>query len=196
MKENPITKNLGWMGAGVSAVLPGISFFTSYTPPLFPSISIITFALAGFIVFGVAQGKVPHGYRSRRVAYRAMAASVAGLVLYMILLQVSTVLDPQAGHVRCQIGIWNVDQSLTALGLKVKAYSPDPPDWMMADALFGKCKSNALVTTKFWTMSSFLAAGGTLIVSYILAFVGWTYAFATMAKYPSIDGEPVGTPAA
>lgn len=138
----------------------------------------------------------PKGARGRltasaRVALRCFAISMATLVLYLLLLDATTVVDPQK-NVRFQIGFDRPDWTLTTAGKEWKQTHPDqaPLDWMMSCG-FGVGRAERI--WKPWTIT---IAGCLLLVSFVGMAVAWTGGWAVLARQLAASGErasPSGT---
>src|SRR6185503_7717597 len=99
-----------WLGAASGAGVPAFAFFSSFPPPLFPAVSIITAALSGAILFIVlawqpktdsAQDTMP---LEVKLGSRLLGSAVLLLVAYVLLLQFTTIPPPGDSNQRLPIG--------------------------------------------------------------------------------------------
>jgi hypothetical protein len=176
--------------AGIGVLLPGLSYFTSYPPPLLDETAILTSALAALTViityYYNPQGPSDSGHGLPplvKLARKALLFSLILLVLYLLLLPLCTVVAPGTRN-RFQIGFGKASWSLTDEGKRVKAQHPNETvqDWMEDDALFRPGGPD--VIWKTWTISLF---GVVMIVTFILAFILWTFVWSLLAKQRAID---------
>ncbi len=171
-----------------STLVPGILYFTSYSPPLFEGASLLTTPIALAIIL------VGYGYAPRRLTFggrlhprvgtavTTMTIAILLLISYLVLLQICSVQPPaESGRTsRFQTGFWTLDWSLTDDGLDAKQRNPDdtPQDWMLDRSLFKRGGPEHL--WKLWTI---ILAGSLEIVAFLSSFVLWSFAWALLAKH-------------
>lgn len=185
MIDRKFIGRLKWFGAGSANIIPGFSWFILLSPPLFPKIGIIMSALGlaiTYIIYAYTPksdfGRLPSPIRA---GIRCIMGALCLILIYVLLLNCCTVLDPQSEEVRFQIGFGRQDWSLTELGLKYKReLLPTEPvvKWMEADALFYRGGPE-----KLWKSWTILAAGTIMIVTFVFAFSLWATGFAFLAKH-------------
>ncbi|UCG59375.1 MAG: hypothetical protein JSU70_07655 [Phycisphaerales bacterium] len=191
MIDDRMRSALIWLGAGGGSFVPGYSYFTSYPPPLFPGIGLITAALTGAMIYMVyaytreqRMGRLSSLLRASRVL---LTAALVLLVVYVVMLRYCTVLPPRADAPRCQIGFGKCDWSLTEAGLALKRSnhgSESVMNWMLAEAAFQPGGAE-----KLWKPWSILLSGITMIIVYLAAFACWTCGFAVLAKHYALKRE-------
>ena len=170
------------VGALVSQ-LPGLAFFLNWAPPMFPAITLLTGGV-GLAVFAA-------GYRGRRARMSTRAAgfvvgALACAAIYSVLLGEWSVAAPAERSVgqRYQIGFGVMSFSLTddarTKGTRLALRTPE--DYMLA---FGGYEPHA--TALIWREWTIIAAGSLLIALYVVAYLGWCYGLAILAKSFSAD---------
>jgi multisubunit Na+/H+ antiporter MnhB subunit len=176
---------LSWFCAGTGTLVPGYAFFTTYPPPIFPGISILTSVLSAAIIYitFTYNPKTPSGDKRFKRLIRWAAFSIVMvfgcLLVYVLLLRYCTVLDPQNYSQRFQIGFWKFDWSLTEAGLTLKRNIPLAPleDWMMREGAFRQGGPEII-----WQAWSVVTAGCILVFTYMAGFVLWTVGFSFIAR--------------
>jgi hypothetical protein len=177
------------LGASVGVLLPGFVYFTKYPPPLFPGFTLLTTAFATATIGITYYYSLPSQTSSPsqrlppilRMALKAFIASIVLLILYLILLDLCTVLIPGTTQ-RIQIGFDKFDWSLTAYGKQVKASKPfaTPQQWLWDE-------SYATDAPKLlWTSWTIYLSGILMIVDFMFAFVLWTFGWSLIAKQKAI----------
>lgn len=183
INTSKLKKSLLWLCAGAGTLVPGYSFFTSYPPPIFPGIGILTSCLsAAIIVITFATNKSSgencpeHFYR--KVSLLLVLAFLC-LTMYVLLLRYCTVLEPQNYSHRFQVGFWKYDWSLTDAGINLKKTNPLSPieDWMMREGAFIDGGPEII-----WQPWSIITAGCSLLFFYMTGFVLWTIGFTLLAR--------------
>lgn len=175
-------KSLSVLAAGISTLLPGLTYFSQYAPPMFTASALLSsgLGLAVFIrVFATdrkASTWVQRG--SRSVVAAVFLASIYGLLFS--LLTVSSPVDiPPPQRERYQIGFWTLDFSLTdEAKIKKKEYSLATPEELML--AFGGYEPGG--TSQIWHTWTILSAGILLIALFILTFMLWAYGMALLAQ--------------
>ena len=182
---------LRWLCAGGGTLVPAFGYFTSYPPPLFPGISVITAALAAAIIYVVYAHVFRHTrhrlYRLLQQSCVFLVVALVLLVLYALLLGHCTVVAPQNDGTRFQIGFAKCDWSLTELGLTYKSSthgSKPVTAWMLAEAAFQPGG-----TERLWKSWSISVAGIIMIITYLAAFVCWTCGFSLLAKHHALKTQ-------
>jgi hypothetical protein len=124
----------GYAGAATGVVVPAASFFSSYAPPLFLGITILTSALSAAIFAVVSAGvtgakALADQARAKRAAIY-IAVAFALFTIYMLLFQFTTIevprpeTDKDKKEERIQIGFNTLSWSLTPAGLGWKERNP------------------------------------------------------------------------
>jgi hypothetical protein len=181
-----VKHTLIWFCAGAGTILPGYTFFTTFPPPIFPGISILTSVLSAAMIYIILNIK-PVASRGEatntqliRWASLLLFAAFCSLLVYILLLRYCTVLEPQSYSQRFQIGFWKFDWSLTKAGILLKHQSPLAPveDWMLREGAFTQGGAEII-----WRAWSVVVAGCALVLTYMAGFVFWTVGFATLARH-------------
>jgi hypothetical protein len=182
------------LGASVGVLLPGFIYFTKYPPPFFPGITLLTAAFATatiVITYHYVPSKINRSSRGLppilRMALKAFIASIFFLILYLILLDLCTVLVPGTTQ-RMQIGFDKFDWSLTTYGKQVKSSKPfaTPQQWLWDE-------SYATDAPKLlWTPWAIYLSGILMMVVFMFAFVLWTFGWSLVAKQKAIGAENPG----
>ncbi len=177
-----------WLGAASGVGVPAFTFFSSFPPPLFPSVSLISAALSGAILLIAlawnpkADGPDQTLPRIVRQGKRFLFWSVPLLIVYILLLQFTTVPIPTEPSTRLQIGFGTFDWTLTEAARDWKSSNPSLTVTQMIkkEAAFTQDRIAIL-----WQTWSVYLAGFLLIVLYFSGFVTWTSGFALLAKQRS-----------
>lgn len=178
-----------WLGAASGVGVPAFTFFSSFPPPLFPSVSLISAALSGAILFitlacnSKADGPDPTLPRIVKQGKRFLFFSVPLIVVYILLLQFTTVPIPTDPSTRLQIGFGTFDWTLTEAAREWmnSSSSMTPIQMIKNEAAFTQDRIAIL-----WHTWSVYVAGFLLIALYFAGFVTWTRGFALLAKHRSI----------
>lgn len=181
-----VIRTLLWFCAGAGAILPGYTFFTTFPPPIFPGISILTSVLSAAMIYIILHIKSVTAHREAsnqqliRRASLLLFTAFCSLLAYMILLRYCTVLEPQSYSQRFQVGFWKFDWSLTEAGILLKHQLPLAPieEWMLREGAFIQGGPEII-----WHAWSIVAAGCALVLTYMAGFVLWTVGFATLARH-------------
>lgn len=172
---------LGTSATALASQLPGISFFTSYAPPDFGPLKLmtggLTLAIFAWVLFGSRAQS-----RGVSTGVKAVVAAVALAVVYCAFLGWTTVPAPPEQHVqqRFQIGFGLIPYSLTPTGLKILQSSPDAvtaEDLLLATGGFRP--NGATVAWKQWTVT---AAWGALSVIFVLSYIAWAFGLACVGR--------------
>lgn len=176
--------------ASVGVLLPGFIYFTKYPPPLFPGITLLTaaFATATILITYYYPAPTHSSFPAKRLppilnlALKAFLLSIVLLVIYVVLLDLCTVLVPGTTE-RMQIGFYKFNWSLTDYGRQVKATKPfaTPQQWLWDEA-YGIDAPKLL-----WRLWSIYLSGILMIVVFISAFVFWTFAWSLVAKEKALS---------
>lgn len=178
-----------WIGAATGAGIPAASFFTTLTPPLFPSVSVLTTALSSAILLVAALWRPRSEARTHPIPKSAILGSrflviaVVLLIGYVLLLQFTTVTGPEG--TRYQIGFGTADWSLTDHGRQWKQSNPA----VTAEQLLmyeGLAQDRVSI---IWAISSVYVSGSLVILLYFLGFICWTLGFALLAKHRAPSGS-------
>jgi hypothetical protein len=167
-----VKRALGVVGSVAGVGVPAWSFFSSYPPPLFPGVTLITAALSGAI--WAMTRKKSDG--APGAAWRIIIAMVL-LTTYIALLQFATLPIPPEKDKRVQIGFGMADSSLTDTAKRWKQTHPEITAYDMADkeAAFEPDRVPLL-----WQTWSIYTAGSCLIALYLIGFSLWTAGFALL----------------
>jgi hypothetical protein len=182
---------LKWFsGAAAGPILPGITFFSNYPPPLFPGISLLTTALGAAVLcigYFSTSGLEPN--RTIRRSALALALGLGCLCTYVLLLASTTIVSPRGDH-RFQVGFSTHQWSLTQTGLAAVHQQPDitKEELMMREGAYVSGGPE-----RIWRPWTIQTAGLALICTYFLGFILWTIGFAILAslklKEQSQDNE-------
>ncbi len=187
---------VGYAGAAAGVVLPAASFFTSYPPPLFLGISILTSALSAaifaIVATGVTGGKaLPDRAPGRRAGIYIVAAFVF-LAVYILLFQFTTLpiprpeKDKDKKEERVQIGFNSLPWSLTTAGKGWTETNPAITAYEIASNEAAFAQERVPIAWKIWTIYT---AGSVLIMLYSIGFLLWTAGFALLGI--TDNGVPV-----
>jgi len=185
--------HLKWFCAGATAIVPGYTFFTTYPPPIFPGISILTSVLAAAIIY-ITWTYNPRTQASARSLEKLVRLAILWLLLafvfltiYVLLIRYCTVFEPQEYEQRFQVGFCKFDWSLTEVGLKLKHKMPLAPleDWLLTEGAFRSGGPELI-----WTSWSIATAGSLLVFTYMAGFVLWTVGFSLLAKHKANPSQP------
>jgi hypothetical protein len=172
--------------ASIGVILPGYSYFTMFSPPFWDGSSIITAALAAFVIIYIFFLKPPTKVQNNsknkpliRKSAIAICLSMVFLIFYLALLAYCTVVESDTKN-RYQIGFGKWERGLTDEGKDVKKSHPEQTvdDWMANDALF---RRNG--PAKIWTIESIIISGVCMIIIFLITFVSWTYGWSLLAKH-------------
>lgn len=181
------------MGLGAGTTL--IALFAP-APPLMswpPVLNYGTFGIIAGVVYLLSErNRVPTDQRPLRPIVFWLATAIVTLIVYSVLLNLWSVVDPQTERVRFQIGFGLADWSLTDLGRRVKSQFPSltAAQLLMTDKGFHMGGS-----TGIWERWSVYSAGFLLIGLYLAAFISWTIALALSAARlldAGVRGRPGG----
>jgi len=174
------------MAGAAGVVVPGYTYFTTYPPPIFPGITLITGALSAFIVYciltsvspDIAHERKRYTQRIVRWAIVSVAIALICLTVYAVLLRYCTVIEPQGYSHRFQVGFWKYNWCLTEAGLSLKRAVPLAPleDWMLVEGAFREGGPEII-----WQAWSIMTAGILLAFAYFAAFALWTIGFSLLA---------------
>lgn len=188
-----------WFGQGAGIIVPALSFFSSYAPPILPVTSLLSAIGAGVVIAAyrytprttrrVAKTKGPkpkHPPKPRfpsgiKTAFGCIGMALILLIFYFILFDLSTVIDPQGRNLRLQIGFGLADWSLTPLG---HSWAMKYPSWGPTDLLLAEGAFSTEGTKRLWKTWTINLAGSLLAVSYFLAFILWSFAFGLLSRDP------------
>jgi hypothetical protein len=178
-----------WVGAGSSVGVPAFTFFTSFPPPLFPGISLISGAIStAILIFAFAwtpKADIKDQIMPlilRRVKW-LLFFSILLLFAYILLLQYTTII-PTGQNTRLQIGFGKIDWTLTVVGKEWKRSKPWLTVTQMAEreAAFTQDRLEIL-----WEPWSIYLGGSLLIALYFLGFSLWASGFALLTKHQSLE---------
>lgn len=171
---------LGTCATALGSQLPGLSFFTSFAPPDFGPLKLITGGLTLAIFVWVFLSRPP-GAAGARTGILAVIAAVFFAIVYSALLNWTTVsAPPETGSAqRFQVGFGLAPFSLTPEGHKLIQSNPDgvtPEDLMLAKALFRPHGPELI--WKPWTIT---AAWLLLSCVFLLSYLAWSFGLACVA---------------
>ena len=179
-----------WLGAASGVGVPAFTFFSSFPPPLFPSVSLIIAALSSAILLIAlawnpkADGPDQTLPRIVKHGKRFIFLSIPFLIAYILLLQFTTLPMPTEPSTRLQVGFGKFDWSLTEAGRAWKRSNPSLTVTQMVknEAAFTQDRVAIL-----WQTWSVYLAGFLLIALYFSGFITWASGFALLAKQRSIS---------
>lgn len=186
--------NLKWLYAGGGSLVPGISMFYAYAPPIIPNGNIFVGALSIAIICivflfapRITKSSIKIPKKKAKKAGLCIFSAIILFIVYMWLLNYCTVLEPQNYSERFQVGFGKHDWSLTQAGLELKHEFPLAPlkDWMMTEGAFRQGGPDII-----WKSWSVIAAGSLLACIYIISFSLWTFGFAFLAIAIKKDEKP------
>ena len=189
MKEPTFTeyfdslKSVTGLLVGVGVLVPAVSYFTLFTPPMLEASSLFTAAIAVATIvavfhyrFRAGDVKAARGLpRLVRRALQMLSVATFTFLCYLLLLRFTTVVDPR-GESRFQVGFHKAKWSLTEVG-RAKPVDMTLQDWMLSGAYFREGGPEVL-----WTSASIYAAGALGIALFTTTFILWTAGWALLAK--------------
>jgi hypothetical protein len=187
MGLNHLRTGAPWVGAGIGVGVPGYTFFTTYPPPLFPMISLITALSAAILIIVLA-------WRPRRDSPRqstprivkkagySIGAALLLLVVYGLLFNFTTIATPSGN--RLQTGFGRAYWSLTEAG---KAWVRTQPDITVVQMVSNEAAFDQDRLTILWPTWSIYSAGALLIFLYFSGFILWATGFALLTKQQSVN---------
>lgn len=171
-----------WFGAATGVGVPAYSFFSSYSPPLFPSISLITAALACAIFVTITltsrrRQKADPSLKQIMCAWLCLIAAICLIIGYILLFQYTTVVISPSDNQRLQIGFGTAEWTLTQTGREAKQRRPTltASELLRNEADFAQER-----VPRLWQNWSIYAAGFGLIVLYLPGFLLWTTGFSIL----------------
>jgi hypothetical protein len=174
-------KNLSTLTAAIISLLPGLSYFVHYAPPLFTPTALFSSGL-GLAVFVAVFSSKQRRNESVRRGSRAIVAAVLLASIYGILFSQLTVGVPEGSestHQGYQIGFGTYDFSLTpAARDKKREYDLRTPEELML--AFGGYEQGA--TNLIWYPWTIVSAGILLIFLFVSIFLLWAYGLASLAR--------------
>lgn len=170
-------KSIYGLTGGIGVLIPGMTYFTNYPPPILPAISLFTAMVALATIFLTYFFNLKAN-KTKKILLLSFAASILILISYFVLFGMTTIQDPQGKQVY-QIGFHKCDWSLTQEGRAVKKNYPMKTieEWMLQDALFKR--GGPEILWKNWTIET---AGVLLAVLFLFSFVLWVFAWGIVAK--------------
>lgn len=177
----------GGLLASVGALIPALSEFTTYPPPLFEN----SFGKTGLLTSAIALATIiitfyydPPRHTTPgsfpllvRKAIKVLIAAILLLILYLVLLRVCTVVDPP-GENRYQIGFSNFEWSLNPNGQKIMREHPDFTVKNLMDYSTLYYPTGPEQDWKPWTI---YLSGVLMILTFIFSFVLWTLGWSLLA---------------
>lgn len=178
------------LSTGATAVgtqLPGVGFFISLAPPLFPA-SVLLLGSGGLAIFVTVFVKRRSAPRNAKpLKYIALALIAAAI--YGILFQFVTVPAPAETRLngRYQVGFGVLDSGLTPDGREMKRHLDRKTAEELMLAL-GGYEPGAVYT--IWAPWAVVTAGSTLIILFGACYLLWAYGLALVAlQLMSVDRE-------
>jgi len=162
--------------SGVGAAVPAWAWFSSNEPPLFEGSGLVGAAVACLALILGRRG----GACEERDLKRAGVLVLCGLFLfsaYLMALGFLSIRPPAAREKegsRLQIGFYDREWSLTAKGNELRARWPDdtPQRWVLSMGEFSDAAVRVL-----WKPWAIFAAGGLLVLGFVVSVLLWTYGF-------------------
>jgi hypothetical protein len=193
MKKLTTMKWVAGFAAASSPLVPGLSYFTNTSPPLFPGISSIAAALAAVVIIATLTYQFPRSRRKtglpveHRYAVRVLLVAIGCSVGYIILLDLCSVSPPREGA-RVQIGFGTASWNLTSATLHWIATSPEPPTAEQLMMKRGGYESGGVY--QIWQRWAVYLAGTVLLLFYLAGAIFWTLGWTLLARgAPSSDLE-------
>ncbi|NKK60603.1 hypothetical protein [Rhizobium ruizarguesonis] len=175
----PVLAILTASAGAIASQLPGLSFFTDYTPPSFGLMTLLTGGLT-LAVFVWVLASTPRSSNFAGFGVATIVIAVLLAVIYLALLSWVTVPAPIETGIdeRFQIGFGLLDFSLTdrARTLLQSHNGSTPQDLMLAVAGFRP--GGAELLWKPWTVTS---AWLLLVCNFILTYFLWSLGLALIA---------------
>ena len=171
-----------WVGGSLGVGVPGYAFFTSYPPPLFPMMSLISAVPAAILLIELArrprtEQQTDELPRDVKKAAFLIGAGLLLLVLYGLLFNFTTITASSDKHL--QIGFGRANWSLTDAG---KNWVQAQPSITVLEMVKNEAAFDQDRLAILWTTWSIYSAGGSLILLYFSGFILWTIGFAILAK--------------
>jgi len=167
-----VLKSFYGMTATIGVIVPGFTFFTSYAPPMFEEISLITSALCVGVMVVLSNRK---NRKSNGLKWLVVAFVL--LVLYLFFLNSTTI---NIHDERWQAGFGTQRWSLTPEALKMIEAAPDcarSKEELLNCA--GHIKTSVL---RIWSVESIYLASGCLILVFTASSVIWTAGWTILAR--------------
>jgi hypothetical protein len=178
----------------ISELIPGFAWWLNYAPPQFPAAtSLITSGLGLALVLATYLVPIKAERQGASAATESGRARVAGsrgrsliigsvavLLVYILLMNLTTVVPPgRSGH-RFQIGFGRLDFSLTQDGRDWHKQNPEQTtvDWMMSKALFREGGPEVL-----WETWAIYLASGLLMLCFSSSFVLWVGGWSLIVRH-------------
>jgi hypothetical protein len=173
---------------GVGVAVPAYTYFTSYSPPLLESASLLTAAIsAATIIFAyyheprLREGE-DAGRRLLVVARRALIAGLVLFVVYLALVRLCTVaaqITPESEVQRYQVGFWTFGWGLTEDGQFLMREHPGATPYELMD--YGVAFTDD-GPSKLWRLWTIYAAGLIMVAVFLFSFVLWVFGWSLLAK--------------
>jgi hypothetical protein len=174
-----------WVKGGGRATgvgVPAVAWFTSFPPPLFPSISIIIAGLSVAILLLWNPGIDNSGQTQPNIVKKiklCLISSILLLIIYILLWTFTTVTHPIAADTHLQIGFGLSDCTLTDTA---KDWLNDKPTLTVIELIKLEAAFTQDRITILWQTWSVYVAGILCIVLYLLGFIFWAIGFAMLKK--------------
>jgi hypothetical protein len=168
-------------------LVPGFSAWTkSLAPPWLPGEAFggLLTAATGALVYVISTFRSENRIRLLTLGNLLIFFSLLVLLpIYLGCLNAWTVLEPQSGKVRFQVGFGTEDWSLEPKGLDIKAeLGSRERNIMMRGTGFQPGGPESI--WKSWTIG---VAGGVLIILYFSCFLMWTAGFKCLARHEELS---------
>ena len=170
----------GFAGS-ISVILPGLSFFFMYSPPLFDEISILVSALAvAFLWWGYKSGKETEPETVTKKALYYIVGGFALTILYLVLLDTTSLTignSKETSHY--QIGYGMAKWSLTPAALHLSQTEPCGQSKLELLRCKGATKEHVYALWKKWTINLF---GILNILLFSCASLLWAFGWGRLMK--------------
>lgn len=183
-------------GVGAGTLLPAVGSFTELAPPLFPMTGLLTAAAVIVVFFGYYQLRGRTRVKSAALLRKSlvcMAIALLVFITYNIAFGFWTVQPPDGSDASIrQIGFGRAEWSLTNDARQLMSEPPEgldirtTGDLMLAFGVWGGIGQ----VTDVWTPPTVIAAGSILIALFVVSFLLWAYAWASLARFVTIHGGP------
>lgn len=171
------------LSAGIGSLIPGLSFFTTYPPPMFEASSLLTGGVAlAVIVLGLKRPVVQSSTVSSAVAI--ILVGFLTIILYGFAHSALTISAPPPWEGRIQIGFAQSDWSLSD---KAQRYMEMNPSLTVDELALSFGAHEAI--DKVWKPWTVLAAGFLLVLMFSLGFILWAYGFSRLAAILNKQSE-------
>lgn len=170
---------LGWictLSGSIGSLLPGLSYFTSYAPPMFEASSLLTGGVALAVILLALTTPISQETTVKH-AFNIILTGFIVVILYGIAYNVFTISTPKGWEKgRIQTGFSLNSWSLTDKAESYLNKNPSSTTTHLVES-FGAYNN----VDKVWKSWSIQLAGLLLIILFSVGFVLWAYGFARLA---------------